>query len=105
MQKQKKPYTRSVLSQDVTIGISMMACGSMTTMFKPLCWRINMFKKFFGTIWRCMANVYWGTLVVFNLPVLLVDVGIRAKLMTEAELERTIQMLEQNIQDIAKAGI
>lgn len=64
-----------------------------------------MIKKFFGTIWRCVTNVYWGTLVVFNLPVLLVDVGIRAKLMTEAELERTIQMLEQNIQDIAKAGI
>lgn len=64
-----------------------------------------MIKKFFGTIWRCMANVYWGTLVVFNLPILLVDVGIRAKLMTEAELERTIQLLEQNIQDIAKAGI
>lgn len=65
----------------------------------------QMIKKFLGTIWRCMANVYWGTLVVFNLPVLLVDVGIRAKLMTEEELERTIQMLEQNIQDIAKAGI
>ena len=64
-----------------------------------------MIKKFFGTIWQCVANVYWGTLVVFNLPILLVDVGIRAKLMTEAELERTIQMLEQNIQDIAKAGI
>jgi hypothetical protein len=64
-----------------------------------------MIKKFLGTIWRCVANVYWGTLVVFNLPILLVDVGIRAKLMTEAELERTIQMLEQNIQDIAKAGI
>jgi len=64
-----------------------------------------MIKKFFGTIWRCVANVYWGTLVVFNLPILLVDVGIRAKFMTEAELERTIQMLEQNIQDIAKAGI
>lgn len=64
-----------------------------------------MIKKFIGTIWWCMANVYWGTLVVFNLPILLVDVGIRVKLMTEAELERTIQMLEQNIQDIAKAGI
>lgn len=64
-----------------------------------------MIKKFLGTIWRCVANVYWGTLVVFNLPILLVDAGIRAKLMTEAELERTIQMLEQNIQDIAKAGI
>jgi hypothetical protein len=64
-----------------------------------------MIKKFIGTIWRCVANVYWGTLVVFNLPILLVDVGIRAKLITEAELERTIQMLEQNIQDIAKAGI
>ena len=64
-----------------------------------------MIKKLLGTIWRCVANVYWGTLVVFNLPILLVDVGIRAKLMTEAELERTIQMLEQNIQDIAKAGI
>lgn len=64
-----------------------------------------MIKKFLGTIWRCVANVYWGTLVVFNLPILLVDVGIRAKLMTEAELERTIQMLEQNIQDITKAGI
>lgn len=64
-----------------------------------------MIKKFIGTIWRCMASVYWGTLVVFNLPILLVDVGIRAKLMTEAELERTIQMLEQNIQYIAKAGI
>ena len=65
----------------------------------------QMIKKFFGTIWWCVANVYWGTLIVFNLPVLLVDVGIRAKLMTEEELERTIQMLEQNIQDIAKAGI
>lgn len=64
-----------------------------------------MIKKFIGTIWRCVANVYWGTLVVFNLPILLVDVGIRAKLMTEAELERTIQLLEQNTQDIAKAGI
>lgn len=64
-----------------------------------------MIKKFIGTIWRCVANVYWGMMVVFNLPLFLVDVGIRAKLMTEAELERTIQMLEQNIQDIAKAGI
>lgn len=64
-----------------------------------------MIKKFIGTIWRCVANVYWGMMVVFNLPILLVDVGIRAKLMTEAELERTIQLLEQNIQDIAKAGI
>lgn len=64
-----------------------------------------MIKKFFGTIWRCVANVYWGTLVVFNLPVLLVDVGIRAKLMTEAELERTIQMLQQDLRDSVKAGI
>lgn len=64
-----------------------------------------MIKKFFGTIWRCVANVYWGTLVVFNLPVLLVDVGIRAKLMTEAELERTIQMLQQDLRDSVKVGI
>lgn len=64
-----------------------------------------MIKKFFGTIWRCVANVYWGTLVVFNLPVLLVDVGIRAKFMTEAELERTIQMLQQDLRDSVKVGI
>ena len=64
-----------------------------------------MIKKFIGTIWRCVANVYWGTLVVFNLPILLVDVGIRAKLMTEAELERTIQMLQQDLRDSVKVGI
>lgn len=64
-----------------------------------------MIKKFFGTIWRCVANVYWGTLVVFNLPLFLVDIAIRVKTSTEEEIERTIQLLEQNIQDIAKAGI
>lgn len=64
-----------------------------------------MIKKFFGTIWRCVANVYWGTLVVFNFPVLLMDIGVRVKTSTEEDIKRTIQMLEQNIQDIAKAGI
>lgn len=64
-----------------------------------------MIKKFFGTIWRCVANVYWGTLVVFNLPLFLVDIAIRVKTSTMEDIQRTIQMLEQNIQDIAKAGI
>lgn len=64
-----------------------------------------MIKKFFGTIWRCMANVYWGTLVVFNLPLFLVDIAIRVKTSTMEDIQRTIQLLEQNIQDIAKAGI
>ena len=64
-----------------------------------------MIKKFLGTIWRCVASVYWGTLVVFNLPVFLLDIGVRVKTSTEEDIKRTIQMLEQNIQDIAKAGI
>lgn len=64
-----------------------------------------MIKKFFGTIWRCVANVYWGTLVVFNLPLFLVDIAIRVKTSTMEDIQRTIQLLEQNIQDIAKAGI
>lgn len=64
-----------------------------------------MIKKFIGTIWRCVANVYWGTMVVFNLPLFLVDIAIRVKTSTMEDIQRTIQMLEQNIQDIAKAGI
>lgn len=64
-----------------------------------------MIKKFLGTIWRCVANVYWGTLVVLNLPVFLLDIGVRVKTSTEEDIKRTIQLLEQNIQDIAKAGI
>ncbi len=64
-----------------------------------------MIKKFLGTIWRCVANVYWGTLVVFNLPLFLVDIAIRVKTSTMEDIQRTIQLLEQNIQDIAKAGI
>lgn len=64
-----------------------------------------MIKKFIGTIWRCMANVYWGTMAVFNLPIFLMDIAVRVKTSTEEDIKRTIQLLEQNIQDIAKAGI
>ena len=64
-----------------------------------------MIKKFFGTIWRCVANVYWVMLVVFNLPLFLIDIAVRVKTSTEEDIKRTIQLLEQNIQDIAKAGI
>jgi hypothetical protein len=52
-----------------------------------------------------MANVYWGMMVVFNLPLFLVDIAIRVKTSTMEDIQRTIQLLEQNIQDIAKAGI
>lgn len=64
-----------------------------------------MIKKFIGTIWRCMANVYWGTMAVFNLPLFLIDIAVRVKTSTEEDIKRTIQLLEQNIQDIAQAGI
>lgn len=64
-----------------------------------------MIKKFLGTIWRCVANVYWGMMAVFNLPLFLIDIAVRVKTSTEEDIKRTIQMLEQNIQDIAKAGI
>lgn len=64
-----------------------------------------MIKKFIGTIWRCVANVYWGTMAVFNLPIFLMDIAVRVKTSTVEDILRTIQMLEQNIQDIAKAGI
>lgn len=64
-----------------------------------------MIKKFIGTICRCVANVYWGMMVVFNLPLFLVDIAIRVKTSTMEDIQRTIQLLEQNIQDIAKAGI
>lgn len=64
-----------------------------------------MIEKFFGIIWWCVANVYWGMMVVFNLPLFLVDIAIRVKTSTMEDIQRTIQMLEQNIQDIAKADI
>lgn len=64
-----------------------------------------MIKKFIGTIWRCVANVYWGMTVVFNLPLFLIDIAVRVKTSTEEDIKRTIQLLEQNIQDTAKAGI
>lgn len=64
-----------------------------------------MIKKFLGTIWWCVANVYWGMMVVFNLPLFLIDIAVRVKTSTEEDIKRTIQLLEQNIQDIAKAGI
>lgn len=64
-----------------------------------------MIKKFIGTIWRCVANVYWDMMVVFNLPLFLVDIVIRVKTSTMEDIQRTIQLLEQNIQDIVKAGI
>jgi hypothetical protein len=33
------------------------------------------------------------------------DIGVRVKTSTEEDIKRTIQLLEQNIQDIVKAGI
>jgi hypothetical protein len=44
-------------------------------------------------------------MVVFNLPLFLIDIAVRVKTSTEEDIKRTIQLLEQNIQDIAKAGI
>lgn len=64
-----------------------------------------MIKKFLGTIWCCVANVYWGTLVVFNLPVFLLDIGVRVKTSTEEDIKRTIQMLQQDLRDSVKVGI
>ena len=64
-----------------------------------------MIKKFFGTIWRCVANVYWGTLVVFNLPIFLMDIAVRVKTSTVEDILRTIQMLQQDLQDSVKVGI
>lgn len=64
-----------------------------------------MIKKFIGTIWRCVANVYWGMMVVFNLPLFLVDIAIRVKTSTMEDIQRTIQMLQQDLRDSVKAGI
>lgn len=64
-----------------------------------------MIKKFFGTIWRCVANVYWGTLVVFNLPIFLMDIAVRVKTSTVEDILRTIQMLQQDLRDSVKVGI
>lgn len=64
-----------------------------------------MIKKFFGTIWRCVANVYWGMMVVFNLPLFLVDIAIRVKTSTMEDIQRTIQMLQQDLRDSVKVGI
>jgi hypothetical protein len=35
-------------------------------------------KKLVSTVWSCVANVYWTTLILVNLPVLFLDVLIRA---------------------------
>lgn len=64
-----------------------------------------MIKKFIGTIWRCVANVYWGTMVVFNLPIFLMDIAVRVKTSTVEDILRTIQMLQQDLRDSVKAGI
>lgn len=64
-----------------------------------------MIKKFIGTIWRCVANVYWGMMVVFNLPLFLVDIAVRVKTSTAEDILRTIQMLQQDLRDSIKAGI
>lgn len=64
-----------------------------------------MIKKFIGTIWRCVANVYWGTMVVFNLPIFLMDIAVRVKTSTVEDILRTIQMLQQDLRDSVKVGI
>lgn len=64
-----------------------------------------MIKKFIGTIWRCVANVYWGMMVVFNLPLFLIDIAVRVKTSTEEDILRTIQMLQQDLRDSVKVGI
>lgn len=64
-----------------------------------------MIKKFIGTIWRCVANVYWGTMVVFNLPIFLMDITVRVKTSTVEDILRTIQMLQLDLLDSVKAGI
>lgn len=71
--------------------------------FKPV--NIRMIKKFIGTIWRCVANVYWGTMAVFNLPIFLMDIAVRVKTSTVEDILRTIQMLQQDLRDSVKAGI
>lgn len=64
-----------------------------------------MIKKFIGIIWRCMANVYWGTMAVFNLPIFLMDIAVRVKTSTVEDILRTIQMLQQDLRDSVKVGI
>lgn len=64
-----------------------------------------MIKKFIGTIWRCVANVYWGMMVVFNLPLFLIDIAVRVKTSTVEDILRTIQMLQQDLRDSVKVGI
>lgn len=64
-----------------------------------------MIKKFIGTIWRCVANVYWGTMAVFNLPIFLMDIAVRVKTSTIEDILRTIQMLQQDLRDSVKVGI
>lgn len=64
-----------------------------------------MIKKFIGTIWRCVANVYWGMMVVFNLPIFLMDIAVRVKTSTVEDILRTIQMLQQDLRDSVKVGI
>lgn len=64
-----------------------------------------MIKKFIGTIWWCVANVYWGTMVVFNLPIFLMDIAVRVKTSTVEDILRTIQMLQQDLRDSVKVGI
>jgi hypothetical protein len=71
--------------------------------FKPV--SIQMIKKFIGTIWRCVANVYWGTMAVFNLPIFLMDIAVRVKTSTVEDILRTIQMLQQDLRDSVKVGI
>jgi hypothetical protein len=71
--------------------------------FKPV--SIRMIKKFIGTIWRCVANVYWGMMVVFNLPIFLMDIAVRVKTSTVEDILRTIQMLQQDLRDSVKVGI
>lgn len=47
---------------------------------------MRMIKKLIGTVWRCVANVYWTSMFVLNLPALVCDLVIRIRTASDKDL-------------------
>ena len=47
---------------------------------------MRMLKKLIGTVWRCVANVYWTSMIVLNFPALICDLVIRTCTTSDKDL-------------------
>lgn len=60
---------------------------------------MQLLKKLLGTAWGCVFNVYWFSLFLFNLPLVMLDVFIRSLSMSAEDKEELSLKYKQVIEN------